>query len=61
MMSAEQMQVAFACELALLRKNHKLRLLYLTSNRNKSVRAAQAMIDSHDKTLVGLIRDLGHA
>jgi Phosphotransferase enzyme family len=59
MTSAEQMQVALACELAFLRKNSESRFSYLMSNRNKSASAAQAMMNSHDKTLVDLIRELG--
>jgi hypothetical protein len=53
------MQIALACELGFLRKNSESRFLYLKSNRNKSASAAQAMMNSHDKTLVDLIRELG--
>jgi hypothetical protein len=61
MTSAQQMQVALACELTLLRKNGEMRFSYLTSNRNKSASAARDMMTSHDKWLVDSIRELPQA
>jgi hypothetical protein len=58
MQSNQQMQIAFLCELAFLRKNGGLRFSYLTSNRSKSNRVAREMIASHDKKLVSFIREL---
>ena len=61
MASVDQMCVALLCELALLRRNGELRFSYLTSNRNKSDRAAQEMMALHDKRLVNSIRELTKA
>jgi len=54
----DQMRLALCCQLAGLRRDRDKRFAYLTSNRNKSRRAAQAMIAKQEKELLAWITEL---
>jgi hypothetical protein len=54
----DQMRLALCCQLAGLRRDRDKRLSYLTSNRNKSLRKALALVARQEKELLAWITEL---